>query len=186
MLFFLKKNCARTVINQVGGINTTDTLLTVLNASDFPTTGDFLVTVWNKLSFTDPCDDPNYEIIKVTGVSGNDFTIERGLENTTGKDHANGRAVEMLITAGTFEEIESAITSALEVPVVGEDLTSQINGITDIFTISNAYITDTTAVYVGGQRLRRGSGYLEVTSTTIRILGDILLAGEKIIIDYHK
>ena len=92
----------------------------------------------------------------------------------------------MLITAGTFEELEDAITTALQVPVVGEDLTSQIDGITNTYTISNAYITDTTAVYVGGQRIRRGSGYLEVTSTTIRILGDILLAGEKMVIDYCK
>ena len=186
MAFLKKANCARTTINQVGGINSTTTSLTVLDASDFPSTGDFLVTAWNKLSFADPCDDPNNEIIKVTGVSGNDFTIERGQENTTGKDHANGRAVEMLITSGIFEEIEDSITTALQVPVIGEDLTSQINGVTDTFTVANIYISSTTAVYLNGQRLRRGFGYTEETSTTIKILGDILIIGKKLIIDYFK
>ena len=186
MAFLLKKNCARTTINQIGGINSSVTSLIVTDASSFPLIGDFLATIWNKVSFPEPCDDPSQEIIKITGVSGNTFTIERGQEDTIGAIHANGQAVESLITAGIFENIENEISIALNIPVIGEDLTSQINGITDTFTIANTYISSTTAVYLNGQRLRRGFGYTEETSTTIKILGDILIVGKKLLIDYFK
>ena len=186
MAFLLKKNCARTTINQIGGINSSVTSLIVTDASSFPLIGDFLATIWNKVSFPEPCDDPSQEIIKITGVSGNTFTIERGQEDTIGAIHANGQAVESLITAGIFENIENEISIALNIPVIGEDLTSQIDGITDTFTIANTYISSTTAVYLNGQRLRRGFGYTEETSTTIKILGDILIVGKKLLIDYFK
>ena len=185
MAFFLKKNCARTNINQVGGIDASTNTLIVTDASPFPSTGDFILTIWDKATFPDPCDDANTEIIKVTGVSGNTFTIERGQENTIGASHANGQAVEMLITAGILTNIEDEITLALSIPVTGEDLTSQVDGITDTFNISNIYIANSTAVYLGGQRLRRGLGYTEETSTTIKILEEIAPAGKRLIIDYR-
>ena len=186
MAFFLKKNCASTTINQVGGIDLSATSLVVNDASKFPLTGDFILTIWDKATFPNPCDDSNVEIIKVTGVTGNTFTIERGQEDTVGVAHSNGQAVEMLITAGILENIEDEITTALQVPVIGEDLSSQVDGITDIFNIANTYISNTTSVYLNGQRLRRGSGYTEETSTTIKILEDIVPAGQKLLIDYFK
>ena len=99
MAFLKKRNCARSTINQVGGIDASALSVTVADASSFPTSGDFLATLWNSNSFPNPCDDPNTEIVKVTGVSGNIFTIERGQENTVGKAHSNGSAIAMLITA---------------------------------------------------------------------------------------
>ncbi len=186
MAFLKKANCSRTIINQIGGINASDVFLIVSDASSFPSSPDFLITIWDKITFPEPCDDPNQEILKVTNVVGNTFTILRGQEDTIGASHANGQAVESLITAGTFENIENEISIALNIPVIGEDLTSQIDGITDIFTIANIYISSTTAVYLNGQRLRRGLGYTEETSTTIKILGDILIVGKKLLIDYFK
>lgn len=184
-MFLKKKNCSKTTINQVGGINASDVSLIVSDASSFPSTGDFIATIWDKVSFPDPCDDPNNEIIKVIGVSGNNFTIERGQEDTIGRDHANGRAIEQLITAGIFEEIENAITTALQVPVIGEDLTSQINGIDNVFTIANTYISNTTSVFYRGQHLRRGFGYTETSPTLITIAGDIITGGT-LVIDYFR
>ena len=135
MAFLRKKNHARTTINQAGGINASALSMIVTDASVLPDSGDFLVTIWNKTTYPDPCDDANAEIVKVTGVSGNTLTIERGQEDTIGKAHANGQAVEMLITAGTFEEIANAILAS-NIPIIGEDLTSQIDGIKDTFIIS--------------------------------------------------
>lgn len=185
MAFLLKKNCARTTINQVGGINASDLSLIVSDATLFPTSGDFLVTIWDKVSYPNPCDDANTEIVKVTGVSGNTFTILRGQEDTVGVSHANAQAVEMLITAGTFEEIEDAIKISSNIPVIGEDLTSQIDGIEDTFTVSSSYVSNTVAVYLNGSRLRRDFDYTEETDTTIKILGDLVIVGEKIVIDYY-
>lgn len=185
MAFLRKKNCARTTINQIGGLDASALSLIVADASELPNSGDFLITIWDKVVYPCPCDDPNNEIVKVTDVSGNTLTIIRGQEDTIGAVHANGQAVEMLITAGTFEEIENAISASSNIPIIGEDLTSQIDGIKDTFTISSSYLANTTTVYLGGQRLRRGFGYTEETDTTIKILGDLVVVGQIIVIDYY-
>jgi hypothetical protein len=75
----------------------------------FPTTGNFLCTIWDKITYPDPSDDPNMEIVKVTGVSGTTFTVTRAQENTSNVNHASGSAFEMLITAGHFTDIELMI-----------------------------------------------------------------------------
>jgi len=184
-MFLRKKNHARTTINQVGGLNSTDLTVVVNDASQLPFTGDFLLTIWNNVNFPDPCDDVNAEIVKVTGVSGNTLTILRGQEDTVGVFHANGQITASLITAGTFEEIEDAISASSNIPIIGEDLTSQIDGIKDTFIISNIYLSNKTAVYLNGNRLRRNFDYTEETDTTIKILGDLVTIGEKIVIDYY-
>lgn len=185
MAFLRKKNHARTTINQVGGIGASDLSVTVTDASVLPDSGDFLVTVWDKVTYPNPCDDPNTEILKVTDVTGNVLIIERGQEDTVGVAHANTQAVEMLITAGTFEEIENAISTSSNIPIIGEDLTSQIDGIETTFTLANSYLADTTAVYLNGSRLRKGFDYTEDTDTTIVIASPLVTVGEKIIIDYY-
>lgn len=184
MAFLRKKNCARTTINQDCGLNASALSVTVADASELPDSGDFLVTVWNKTSFPDPCDDPNTEILKVTDVTGNILTIERGQEDTVAKYHANGQAVEMLITAGTFEEIENAITTGISVPVIGENLSSQANGINTTFVLANDYVADTTALYINGQRMTRGEDYTEDTDDTIEI-PIVVNSGEKVVVDYY-
>jgi len=112
MPYLLKENNAHSTINQVGGLTLVDTELIVSDASSFPATGDFLITIWDSDTYPDPTDDSGREIIKVTGVAGNTFTIERGQEDTVASKHTNGTIVAMLITAGTFEEIEESITGS--------------------------------------------------------------------------
>jgi hypothetical protein len=112
MPFLKKSNNAQSTINQVGGLTLLDTELIVTDASSFPATGDFLLTVWNSETHPDPTDDVGREIILVTAVAGNTFTIVRGQEDTVASLHANGTIVAMLITAGTFEEIEQAIPAS--------------------------------------------------------------------------
>ena len=143
-----------------------------------------MITVWDKISFGDPCDDPNQEIIKVTNVIGNIFTIERGQEDTIGIAHTNGQAVEQLVTAGIFEEIEDAITTGISLPVIGEDLSSQADGVNTTFTFANNYVSNTVSVYLNGLRLLRDSDYTEDTSNTIEILIAVT-SGEKILVDYY-
>lgn len=188
MAFLRKKNCARTTIDQVGGLNSSDLSVVVTDASQLPDSGDFLVTVWNKSSFPNPCDDSNVEILKVTDISGNILTIQRGQEDTLGVSHANNHAVEMLITAGTFEELETEINSlAPGQNVFNEELTSQIDGITDTFTTANNYISGTLRVYVNGARRSPGIGkdFVEVSANTFQ-LNFIPTSEQTIIIDYIK
>jgi len=122
MSYLRKANNAKTTLN--GGINSSVTELVVTDATDFSDSGDFLITLWDSDTYNDPTDDSNREICKVTGVSGNTFTIERAQEDTTAHSHSNGAMVAMLITAGHFTEIEDAITanagSAFDVDINGD------------------------------------------------------------------
>lgn len=183
MAFLRKKNNAKTTINQVGGLTASALSVTVADASKFPDTGDFLVTAWNKTLYPDPTDDINREILKVTNVVGNVLTIERGQEDTTAHVHANGQAVEMLITAGTFEEIENAILVSSNLEIIGENLSSQANGSNTTFTLANDYVANSTKLFINGMRMTRGDDYTEVTDNTIEI-PIVVESGEKVVIDY--
>ena len=188
MAFFLKKNCARTTINQVGGIDSSATSLVVADASPFPSTGDFILTIWNKATFPDPCDDPNVEIIKVTGVSSNTFTIVRGQEDSVGVVHSNGQAVEMLITAGILENIEDEINILSPGEQVrNEILTSQIDGATDSFTTSFNYVSNTLEVFVGGLMQSPGASldYTETGANSFQ-LNFTPVSGEVMLVRYTK
>jgi hypothetical protein len=76
----------------------------------FPTTGDFLITIWNSL-YTSPGDDSNMEIVKVTARTGDEFTIERAQDGTTATAHAADSRVALLITKAYIEELQDYITT---------------------------------------------------------------------------
>lgn len=103
--FLKKKNNSRTILSN--GITAASTSMTVADASKLPSTTDFVVTIWDKSLFADPSDDPNTEIVKVTNIVGNVLTITRAQESTSAVIHSGGNAVELLITAGQFQEIET-------------------------------------------------------------------------------
>jgi len=188
MAFLKKENCARTTINQVGGIDSSTTSLTIDDASDFPASGDFLVTIWDKNNFPDPCDDVNNEIVKVTNVIGNIFTIVRGQDDTLGVAHGNSQAVELLITKKHFDEITDEINALSPGEnVFNEDLTSQVDGIETEFTTVNNYQTNTLRVYLNGIRQRKGASfdYTETSSNTFEF-NTAPKSTNLLIVDYIK
>lgn len=72
-----------------GAITAGSTSLTVASATAFPTEGNFRLLI-------------ETEILKVTGVAGATFTVERGAEATTAAAHAAGAAVTQVLTAGAL------------------------------------------------------------------------------------
>jgi|SRR3989304_8772775 len=188
MSFLKKANNAKSVINQAGGINSSITSVTVDDASDFPVSGDFLVTIWDRETYPDPSDDPSSEIVKVTSVIGNIFTIVRGQEDTIGAVHADNSSVQMLITAGTFEELETQINALNPGQnVYNDELSSQVDGVATEFTTSDDYIGGTLQVYLGGLRQIPGvsADYVEtgVNTFEFNVAPSI---GAKIVVDYIK
>ena len=81
----------------------------------FPAVGDFLITIWDKATYPDPSDDSNMEIVRATARSTDAITITRAREGTTGVEHALGSAAEMLITAGTHDEMLQSIKDSVSV-----------------------------------------------------------------------
>jgi hypothetical protein len=86
-------NNAQTFLNKLSGITATDSKIRVADASRFPTsTGQFRIRI----------DD---ELLLVVDVSGNVFTVYRGIEGTSPQPHNYGALVTLIVTAGSLDNI---------------------------------------------------------------------------------
>lgn len=101
--------------------NITDSPLTyvatevnVTNASVFPSTYPYRLTIWESITYADPSDDPNMEIVEVTGAVGNTLTIDRGKEGTSAVQHVAAASVMLGVTAGTFEDVTHGLKSTID------------------------------------------------------------------------
>src|SRR5690625_1511597 len=90
-------------------INSSQTTLTVDDASIFPD-APFLITV-------------NEEIMRVTSLSGNSLTVQRGREGTSASSHNAGSNVENNFTAGTYQALVDEINRSIRVvdSEIGDD-----------------------------------------------------------------
>ena len=78
------KNFGLTTLNEA--LDDTETGVDVVNAASFPTEGDFVINVEG-------------ELMKVTAVTSNTFTVTRGVEGTTAVPHPLGATVKNVLTA---------------------------------------------------------------------------------------
>ncbi|HTQ46663.1 MAG TPA: hypothetical protein VMI75_28110 [Polyangiaceae bacterium] len=79
------------------GITSDQTTITVNSAASFSSSPQFRVLV-------------DSELMLVTGVSGNTFTVTRAAEGTAATSHAVGAVVTQLITAGALTQIKADTT----------------------------------------------------------------------------
>ena len=87
-------NNAQSSLN--GAITSGATSLVVNSAANFPTSGNFRITI-------------DSEILLVTAVSGTTFTVTRGVEGTTAAGHSNGATVTHILTAASLVKIPGLI-----------------------------------------------------------------------------
>ena len=113
-------NGAETTLD--GGLAITSTQLVAADGSVFPSSGQFLVSVWDKATYPDPNDDPAREIILCTGRTGNTLTVTRGQESTGDATHATGEACELRLTAGGLNRLWDA---AAEMVLLAPSTTAQ-------------------------------------------------------------
>jgi hypothetical protein len=83
-------NNASTTLN--GTINNSTTTIVVTNATGFPPSGNFRIIIGG-------------ELMLVTGVSGNTFTVTRGIEGTAPASHASGLNITHILTAGSMFQL---------------------------------------------------------------------------------
>ncbi len=74
-----------------GGINNSTTSVVVTSAANFPATGNFRIVV-------------DAELMLVTGVSSNTFTVTRGYESTSAVTHSSGAQVAQVVTSGAIQQ----------------------------------------------------------------------------------
>jgi hypothetical protein len=119
------------------GISDTDLSLTVSSASSFPTSGQFRIKIEN-------------EILLVTSVASNVFTVSRGQEGTSAASHNSGSTVTHILTAGAIKYISP---SSYTEPVYIADPTNWIDtGATllDARRYSRFFIVGNTLYIYGG------------------------------------
>lgn len=192
----------------------TDTSLTVLagHGALFPSPAvgeTFLITLENQSATI-------REIIEVTGRSGDTLTfslINRGQEGTTAQNWpaslGSDTLVDHRITAGTLRwlantydnplypaltTLEEAVTQALAQSggggglVVDAPFDLDPGLTTTTLTLQNTYAPNSTSVFVGGLRLKRGVDFTETTSDTLTLNFVITQAeideGTNIVIDF--
>ncbi len=102
------KNFAKSTL--AVGIAPADLSFTVASGEGirFPQVGTFIVVLWG-LSFGNPSDDPNREVLHATLLSGDVFTIIRAQEGTSAKSWGVGDKIAHTITAGKVQELEDEI-----------------------------------------------------------------------------
>ena len=103
------------------GYNDADTAITLETGEgalliDPAVDGEYNVTWWNYTDFKNPADDPNVEIVRITGLSGDVVTVQRpavgndyngeGADNTASTKNEAGKIYKMMVgpTKKTMEE----------------------------------------------------------------------------------
>ena len=108
------KNNAKSELN--ADLASDATTLQVKSAVSFPTSGEFMCTLWSK-GYNSPKQASEFEIVKVTNVSGTTFTITREQEDTSALALSKDDNVAQLITEGYINQLQQYIeTNAVTGP----------------------------------------------------------------------
>lgn len=104
------KNFAKSSL--ASGINTDDLSLSVTtgHGTKFPAV-PFNVVIWNKTDYADPADDPNVEIVRVTAVATDTFTITRAQESTAAVAHNTGGKTYGIIAPLTAKQVNQPVNT---------------------------------------------------------------------------
>jgi hypothetical protein len=98
------KNFAKVTASTGYSSGATSIVLTAGNGAKLPTP-PFNLVWWDSTSYSDPSDDPNVEIVRVTAISTDTLTISRGQEGTSAGNKSTGGSTYTLIQAPTAKTI---------------------------------------------------------------------------------
>ncbi len=152
------KNFSKSTLST--GISAADTSVTVASSSSFPA-APFNATIWNYTDYREAGDDPGKEIVRVTAVAGNTFTITRAQEGTAASAHnTSGKVYRIIapITAKLVTDISTAISAA---------------GVTDA-----TFITQTAHATLTAEQAMSALGTGIVKNTTGTGVQSIAVAGD--------
>lgn len=107
------KNFAKATVSTGYDAAATSIDLSSGGGARFPTP-PFNATWWDSTTYPDPADDPNREIVRVTGIASDTLTITRAQEGTSASTkNTVGKTYKLLagFTQLTWEEIMNSLTS---------------------------------------------------------------------------
>jgi hypothetical protein len=117
-VFQLSNNAVSTVSDNPLSDTATSLLVGAGDGALFPSTGTFIITIWDYETYSTPGEDPEMEICWCTSRTEDYLAITRGKESTTSVSHAYGSKVALLITAGYFEDSTHGIN--IHLPSIDE------------------------------------------------------------------
>lgn len=112
------KNFAIVTVSTGYDASATSIALTSGHGAKLPapsTDGAFNLVWWNSTDYSDPSDDPNVEIVRVTGRSTDTLTVTRAQEGTSGSTKNTGGKTYKMILAVTKkfrDDVEAALPSS--------------------------------------------------------------------------
>ena len=148
----------------------------------------FNVTWWNSTDYPDPSDDPNAEIVRVTGVSGNTLTVTRAQEGTAASTkNTAGKTYKIIL--GITAKMITDIGSNLQKPWRLVNVDGTINGVNTVFTLHGAitpFDPNSMQISLGRQPQLQGIDYtLSGITITYTTPPDSSLSGQPHIANYQ-
>jgi len=147
------KNFAKVEVSTGYDAAATSIVLTTGHGARLPT-APFNVVWWNSTDYTDPSDDPNVEIVRVTAISTDTLTVTRAQESTSASTKNTASKTYKMIAGLTALGANLAVTgpsSAVDNEIARFDGTGgkTLQG----YTSGGPTISDTGAVNIGGGTL---------------------------------
>jgi len=139
-------------------VGQSDTTISVSNASIYPdpsTQGNYNLVIWDDVNYKSPNDDPDVEIIRVTGrdTNNNNLTVTRGEESTTAVSHPSGSVLHLSPTAKMFSDIETTFSNFWDEN--NSELTADVNN-TSVSTDEGNINDSATDPSTNGELRRNG------------------------------
>lgn len=120
-MFSFAKNFAKGTVSTTYDASATSIVMTTGHAALFPTAVPFNVVWWNSTDYPDPADDPNKEIVRVTAIAGDTFTVVRGQEGTSASTKNTAAKVYKMI-AGLLASQENEQHGRILAQFTGMDM----------------------------------------------------------------
>lgn len=145
-------------------------IITIANPASFPKLGNFPIVV-QSFDVTTLLPTSAAELMLVTAVQGNQFTVQRGAENTQAIAFAAGANVANIITAKTMEDLQNGaspvgreIIAAGTVDMVATDGIIEIN---KTIAANTSVITPVAPTAFKPYTVKDGAGNADVHPITI-------------------
>ncbi len=189
------------VVSIFGGVSASATSIALVSGQgallpDPSTEGAYNMSLWDGLAYAAPHNDPNVEIVRVTGISGDTLTITRGQEGTAAVAHNTSGGYKLTLgwTKKSRDDAEVALQDRLATANFKrhQALTGTVDGVNATFTIPDTIVTGSEVVTLNGvtQTPRTGgsptSGYTISGSTVTMIGTSIPQTGDDFECEYIK
>lgn len=147
-----------------------------------PASGAYNLVWWNSTDYTDPTDDPNVEIVRVTAKSTDTLTITRAQESTSASTkNTAGKTYKMIL--GLTAKMITDITAGLPGTFVDNEV---VSGSGTSWTLANTPIVGSVKLHAGTRLIPGPGAGTDYTISATAITTTVSYPTGSLIADYRK